>query len=164
MSKISFYELNESEVKGSQNLDPGSFICCKDSANIYMVPNAGGEPIKMAETIRYLTESERSSILAPINGKNYFCYDTKKLWVYYNGWTCLNPDIVSEFNIENVVLTSSGNVEVSDSRITSSNTGEFIPDLSVSDLVSNINVTCITGKATITGITSYDIPGVLKIK
>lgn len=165
MSMIKFYELNESAVLApSSNLEPGSLVCCKDSTNIYMVPTDGSNPVKMAETTKFLTESERSSMLAPINGKNYFCYDTGKMWVYYNSWICLNPDIVSEFDIENVVLTSTGTVTVQDSRITASNTGTFIPDLSVADLVSNPSVTCAAGSATVTGTTSYDIPGTLKIR
>lgn len=161
---ITYYELNESEVISATGLEAGAFICCKDSTNIYMVPTTGGTPVKMAETTKFLQESERANILAPINGKKYFCYDTGKMWVYYNGWININPDIISEFDIENVILTSTGSVTVSDSRIKSVNTGVFIPDLSVSDLVSNISVTCANGSATITGTTSYDIVGVLKIK
>ena len=164
MSRIKFLELNESEVLSGSSIDAGSLICCKDSTNIYMVPTTGGTPVKMAETTKYLTEAQRADILAPINGKMYYCIDTNKLWVYYNSWYCMNPDIVSEFDIENVVLTSDGTVTVEDSRIKSTNTGSFTPDLSVMDLVSGINVTCANGSATITGTTAYDIPGTLKIK
>lgn len=162
---VQFFELNESEVLTSNSLAAGSFICCKDSTNMYMVPTTGGKAVKMAETTRFLTESERSNILAPINGKKYFCYDTGKMWIYFNDWICINPDVAaSEFDIENVVLPKTGSITVSDSRITAGRTGTFIPDLSVNDLVSGISVTCATGSATITGITSYDIPGTLKIK
>ena len=59
---------------------------------MYMVPTNGGTPIKMAETTLFVTNSAREAILAPVNGKKYFCYDTGKMWVYYNGWICLNPD------------------------------------------------------------------------
>ena len=161
---ITYYELNESEVISATGLEAGAFICCKDSTNIYMVPTTGGTPVKMAETTKFLTESERAAILAPINGKKYFCYDTGKMWIYYNDWININPNAVYELDIENVVLTSTGSVTILDSRIKSSNTGIFIPDLSVDDLVSDISVTCADGSATITGTTSYDIVGVLKIK
>ena len=49
--------------------------------------------------------------------------------------------IVTEYDIENVVLTTSGSVTVSDSRIKSTNTGIFVPDLSINDLISDITVT-----------------------
>ena len=161
---INFFELNESQVINNDNLTPGSFICCKDSTNIYMVPTTGGKPIKMSETTKFITESNRASILAPINGKMYFCYDTGKMWIYYNGWVCMNPDISTEFDIENVTVTSTGNVIISDDRIKTTSTGSFIPDPSVADLISNINVTCNNGSATVTGTTSYTVFGTLKIK
>ena len=162
---VQFFELYESEVLASSSLAAGSFICCKDSTNMYMVPTTGGKAVKMAETTKFLSDTERRNILAPINGKKYFCYDTGKMWIYYNNWICINPDAApSEYDIENVVLTKTGSVRVNDSRITAKNTGVFTPDLSVNDLVSNINVTCAAGYATITGTTSYDIPGTLKIK
>jgi hypothetical protein len=164
MAKITLYELNESQVINKTGLAAGSLIACKDSANIYMVPTAGGTPIKMAETIYYITESARANILAPINGKSYFCYDTGKMWVYYNEWVCLNSDISTEFDIENVELPSSGSVTVSDSRIKTTSTCTFIPDLSVADLVSSVSVTAASGSATITGTTSCTIPGTLKVK
>jgi hypothetical protein len=86
------------------------------------------------------------------------------MWVYYNEWVCLNSDISTEFDIENVELPSSGTVSVSDSRIKTTSTCTFIPDLSVADLVSGITITAAAGSATITGTTSYTIPGTLKVK
>lgn len=160
---VQFYELNESEVLAATSMEAGSFICCKDSTNMYMVPTTGGTPVKMAETTRFLTETERANILAPINGKKYFCYDTGKMWIYYNQWICINETAQDEFDIENVILPSSGSVTVTDSRIKSTHTGTFTPDMSVADLVSGISVTCANGSATVTGTTSYDIPGTLKI-
>ena len=160
---VDFYELYESEVLASTSLKAGAFICCKDSTNMYMVPTTGGKAVKMAETTKFLTEAERSNILAPINGKKYFCYDAGKMWIYYNNWICINPTVQFEFDIENVVLAKTGSVVVSDNRITTSSKGTFIPDMSVADLVSGISVTCTNGSATITGTTSYDIPGTLKI-
>ena len=160
---VDFYELNESEVISATNLKAGAFICCKDSTNMYMVPTTGGKAVKMAETTKFLTEAERAAILAPINGKKYFCYDTGKMWIYYNNWICINPSAQVEFDIENVVLSKTGSVTISDSRITASSKGTFTPDLSVADLVTNTKVTCAAGSATITGTTSYDIPGTLKI-
>ena len=160
---VDFYELYESEVIAATNLKPGAFICCKDSTNMYMVPTSGGKAVKMAETTKFLTDAERQNILAPINGKKYFCYDTGKMWIYYNDWICINPSVQSEFDIEYVVLSKTGSTTVTDSRITASSTGTFVPDLSVADLVSNLSVTCTNGSATITGTTSYDITGTLKI-
>lgn len=89
---ISFYELNESEVLSATGMEAGSFICCKDSTNIYMVPVTGSKPVKMADTVIFLTDSQRQNMLAPINGKFYYCTDTSKYWVYYNTWICINED------------------------------------------------------------------------
>lgn len=165
MPMVDFFELNESQVLANPNgLVPGSFICCKDSTNIYMVPTDGTNPVKMSETTKYMTETERANILAPVNGKKYFCYDTGRLWVYYNDWFCLNPSSKVEFDIEDVIVSNTGSATVSDSRITASSTGTFFPDMSVNDLISNIVVTCDNGSATITATCSYEIPGVLKIK
>lgn len=161
---IDFYELNESEVLSSKSIPAGALICCKDSTNIYMIPTNGGSAVKMAETTRFLTEAARKAILAPINGKKYFCYDIGKMWIYYNDWICINPEITSEFDIEDVTLPTTGSIVVSDTRIKSTNTGTFIPDASMSDLAASITVACADGKATITGTTSYPVSGVLKIK
>lgn len=160
---ISFYELYESEILSATNLEAGSFICCKDSTNIYMVPTVGGAPVKMADTVIFITDTKRQEILAPINGKFYFCIDTGKFWVYYNEWVCINEDPITAFDIEPVIVPSSGSVTVTDSRIKAANTGIFVPDLSVADLISDITVTCSDGSAVIEGTTNYDIPGVLKI-
>ena len=96
--QITFFELNESEVINNKNLQPGSFICCKDSTNMYMVPTTRGTPVKMAETTLFMSNTARESILAPINCKKYFCYDTGKMWIYYNGWICINPDPNLSYN------------------------------------------------------------------
>ena len=68
------------------------------------------------------------------------------------------------YHKENNTCQSKKCVGVNDSRITSSCTGTFVPDLSVNDLISNITVTCANGSATITATCGYEIPGVLKIK
>lgn len=161
--RVNFYELNESQVIGNTKLAAGSFICCKDSTNVYMVPSTGGAPVKMADTVIFLTDTQRKNLLVPIDGKFYFCTDTKKYWAYYGDWVCLNADVASEFALEATIPTT-GTVTVSDSRITAKNTGVFIPDYSVSDLVSGVTVTCAAGKATIKGTCSYPIMGTLRIK
>lgn len=74
-----------------------------------------------------------------------------------------DSEIKYEINIEPVILTSSGSVTVTDSRIKDTSTAVFIPDISVNDLVSNLSVVCSQGSAIITGTTSYDIPGVLRV-
>lgn len=161
---VNFYELNESEVISATGISAGSLICCKDSSNIYMVPTTGTTPVKMSDTIKMLTNSQREALLAPINGKLYFCYDTGKMWMYYNDWVLVTGDDTNSFDIDNVVLPTSGTVTVSDTRIKAGRSAEFVPDNSVADLVSDIAVTCANGSATITGTTSYSISGTLKVK
>ena len=160
---INFYELLESEVINKTTLAAGSFICCKDSKNVYMVPTTGGKPVKMADTILLITDSARKALLTPVDGKFYFCTDTKKMWAYSGDWICINEVQASEFSLEATIPTT-GSVTVTDSRITAKNTGTFMPDYSVSDLVSNVTVTCANGSATIKGTCKYPIMGVLRIK
>lgn len=158
-----FYNLNESAVIGATNIPEGAVIFCNDSTNIYMVPIGGTTPQKMSEVIISLTESARSLILAPVNGKYYFCYDTGKLWTYYNAWFCLNA---AAFTVDNVELTSSNGTlsgVVNDAKITAGQVGVFIPDPSIMDLASNLTVTCTNGRATISGTGNYPIFGKLKI-
>ena len=168
---IDFYQLNESEVLNSNGKLPrGSFICCKDSSNIYIIPKLGtdGTPVKLSDTIKILTEAQRKNLLTPINEKMYFCYDTGKMWVYYNDWFCLSIDDNS-FDIDQVVLPAStsgttSTVVVSDSRIKAGATAEFVPDPVFIDLVSDISTTVAAGKVTVTGTTSYAVQGTVKIK
>lgn len=161
---VNFYELNESEVS-TGSFDPGCIIFCKDSGNIYFTTTDGSAAkTKMSDTLKILTEAQRKSMLAPINGKMYFCYDTGKLWMYYNDWACLNATDENSFDIEQVIVPKTGSVTVSDNRITAGASAEFVPDASVADLITNIAVTTAAGSATITGTTSYDVSGTLKIK
>ena len=168
---IDFYQLNESEVLNSNGKLPrGSFICCNDSSNIYIIPKLGndGTPVKLSDTIKILTEAQRKNLLTPINEKMYFCYDTGKMWVYYNDWFCLSIDDNS-FDIDQVVLPAptsgtTSTVVVSDSRIKAGATAEFVPDPVFIDLVSDISTTVAAGKVTVTGTTSYAVQGTVKIK
>lgn len=161
---VNFYELNESEVS-TGSFSPGCIIFCKDSGNIYFTTTDGNAAkTKMSDTLKILTENQRKNMLAPINGKMYFCYDTSKLWMYYDDWACLNSANENSFDIEQVVIPSTGSVTVTDSRITYGAVAEFVPDASIADLISNIKVTTAAGSATITGTTSYAVSGTLKIK
>lgn len=168
---IDFYQLNESEVLNSNGkLPKGSFICCKDSSNIYVVPKEGANsiPIKLSDTIKILTESQRRNLLTPINEKMYFCYDTGKMWVYYNDWFCITVDNDS-FDIDQVVLPAGvdgaiSSVEVTDSRIKVGTTAEYVVDPVFADLVTNISTTVSEGKVVVNGKTSYAVQGTVKIK
>jgi hypothetical protein len=163
---IKHFELVDSEVQSassSEKLPAGGFICAPDTGNIYFVPDGTNKAIKMANDVMYLTDEDRLDLLAPIGKKLYYCTDTGKIWVYNTDWLCLNPTVHDAYDIEPVILDSTGTVTVTDNRITSKDTGVFVPDYSVADLVSNIKVTCADGSATITGTTKYQIPGTLKI-
>lgn len=169
---VKFYELNESEVLDSK-LEPGTFICCKDSTNIYMVPtdpSEGTKPVKMGDTVKFLTEEQRNNLLAPINGKQYFAYDTGKMWIYFNDWICLNKDKGLEgaqFSFEPVTIVpgETTTIEAANSKATSK--AEFIPNLNVIDLItlSNVNITCSNGSVTIEAPAnmSYPITGKLLV-
>ena len=127
----------------------------------FVTLNESMEIARMAEPILFITEAERQT-MTPMAEKVYFCTDTDKLWVYYDKWVCINEDAVDSFEID-MVLSKTGSTTVTNSRISANSVGAFVPDISVADLVSDIVVTFTDGSATVTGTTSYDIPGVLKI-
>ena len=166
MAKIrpTFYELPEAQVL-SNDFPKGAIICCKDSKNIYLSPvddsENRGNVIKIGETIEYTTEDNRAAIV-PVNGKQYFCYDTGKIWIFYDRWFCLTRS-GEEFNIENVILPVTGSVTISDSRIRDDSVAYYYIDGSVADLVNSVIVNCENGKCTITGVCSYPIFGTLKV-
>lgn len=166
MAQAHFYELNESEVQ-SATLEPGSLICCRDSGNIYMVitsTDAAGSKVKMAETVKYLTNTEREALLAPINGKQYFCYDTGKMYVYYNDWVCLNPDVVSTITLYNKYITAAATT-IADSRIKADMTARFIPDLSLIDVYdeTKMTLTVAEGSVTATYTGDYSMTGIIEV-
>ena len=162
---IQFYELYESEVLNSK-LEPGALICCKDSANIYMVPTdpaAGTAPVKMGDTVKFLTEEQRLDMLAPINGKLYFTYNTGRLWIYFNDWKCLNRDAGLEgaqFSYEHITVTPGSSITINATNAKNTSSAEFVPDLSVIDLINldNVQLICSEGLVTVKGASTMSYP------
>lgn len=151
MEKLEFIKLHDvfDSVKLSYIYD--TFINFDESVEI----------TRMAEPVLFITEAERQSMTPQVE-KIYYITDTEKLWVYYDEWVCINDDASLNYEIE-TMIPASGSITITDSRISGSSLGTFVPDLSVIDLVDNITVTFTEGSATITADTSYDIPGTLKI-
>lgn len=145
----------------------GTLIYCRDTGEcFYDTPN--GERVPVSKYVRFFaTEAERTSCLDFDTSILYIVTATKKMYVYAGGWVCLNPDIRTAFyfDIENVeVPTGSTGLSVSDSRITTSCTGNFVPLPSLNDLFGSATVTCTSGSAKIVlADTNYKMIGTLKI-
>ena len=154
---IKYYDLTENDVS-AKPYEAEAVYYCADSKNIYFDSTTQGMRIKMSsDTIIIPTEAERKSMLAPISDKIYIVLNSACLYIYSGGkWIPLNQ---TQFEIPNVNINA-GTATVTDSRIHSGNTGVFIPDLSVADLVTSSKVTCAEGSASITVTpTTYNFPG-----
>lgn len=160
---INFYDTVESKLK-THNFESGSIYICRDSKKIYVDSSYGGNRIDISGSIETIdTETNREAMSNPVDGKLYLVLDSKKLYAYVNGWIAISGAGSSQRRIPNQVIPSTGELTVAASGVTASNTGIFIPDSSVADLVSNIVVTCATDSVTVTATTEYDIPGEILI-
>lgn len=62
----------------------GTLIFVKDKQLIAF--DYDGKRIFFKQIMELSTETERQSLLTPINGLYYFVEDTQVLWAYQNGW------------------------------------------------------------------------------
>ena len=154
---ITYYDLTENDVS-AKPFEEEAIYYCTDSKNIYFDSPSQSMRIKMSsDTIILDTEATRRSLLAPITDKIYVVLNSACMYIYSgNKWIALNQ---TQFEIPNVKI-SSGSATVSDARIHDGNTGVFIPDSSVADLITSSSVACSEGSATISiSPTGYKIPG-----
>jgi len=144
---IKYYDLTENDVS-AKPYESEALYYCVDSKNIYFDSPTQGERIKMSsDTIIIATEDEKDRILAPITDKLYVVLDSGTLYIYSgtNGWINLSGN---RFELNNILVIN-GTKIISDSRIRGSSNAEFIPDLSVLDLVESCSVNCTNGSLTI---------------
>ena len=160
---IKHYDLTESDVS-AKPYEAEALYYCTDSKNIYFDSPTEGERIKMSsDTIIIGTEAEREKILAPIADKIYVVLDSGTLYIYSstNGWINLGGNT---FEISDV-LVSGGTKTITDSRVRSTSSAEFVPDLSVADLVTSCSVACSNGSLTINiSPSTYKIIGRLIVR
>lgn len=148
---IQFRTCLASEV-ASREIINGSLIVCYDSGDMYF-DTLEGERIKISKQIEFLTsEDDRTSLLTPESDKLYIVKETSKVYIYNNGWGCLNetPFTVCYFYIPSIRINENGNTQLNDSRVDSSATAKFMVDSSVCDLVGNSAITCSCGDGVIT--------------
>ena len=157
---IKYYDITENALK-SKPFESEAIYYCTDTGNVYVDSPLEGTRKKMSSDVIMIgTESDRSMILAPIPYKIYCVLSSGAMYIYYNSkWNRLG---VAQFEICNV-LVENGTLTISDPRIISADEAEFIPDLSVIDLASNISATCSNGSVKVTMTSNYPIPGTIKI-
>lgn len=160
---IQYFDITESALEQKQ-FEAEAIYFCVDSGNIYVDSIAEMTRIKMASEVIFLaTEQSREDILAPLPNKIYCVLESGKMYIHPStDWIPVGGTSQVEFNN---ILIENGTKTITDSKIKAINTGEFIPDLSVIDLVSATAVTCSDGSAiiTITSSSTCPIPGRLII-
>lgn len=149
---ITYYDLTESQVK-AKAYSAGSLYCCSDTGNIFLDSVLEEVRVQLATDVIICT----SLPLAPAANKLYCNVAVGTISTYVDGeWVTLGARPQMHFG--NVVI-SGGTLTVSDSRILSTDTAVFVPDLSVADIAGTISVRVANGSITVTSNSEYDIPG-----
>lgn len=161
---LKLYDITKADLN-SKPFTAGAFYVCGDTGELFLDSERDNARIPIASDILFLTtEANRLNLLAPVPNKIYCILESSKLYISDGvNWSCLSGGD-SQKHISNIVVDHSTNTfEYVDSSITKDTKAIFIPDLSITDLVSNVSVSCTTGKATITLESDYDIIGELII-
>ena len=149
---ITYYDLTESQVK-AKAYSAGSLYCCSDTGNIFLDSVLEEVRVQLATDVIICT----SLPLAPAANKLYCNVEVGTISTYVDGeWVTLGARPQMHFG--NVVI-SGGTLTISDSRILSTDTAVFVPDLSVADIAGTISVRVANGSVTVTSNSEYDIPG-----
>ncbi len=159
---IKHYDIYESELK-NKPFEAEALYYCTDSLNVYLDSPGENKRIKVSssDVILLSTEADRTSMLVPLKGKIYAVLASGRLYIYDTDWITLGS---TAFEIPGPLVVESGTpLTVTDSRVKSTNSATFIPDLSVADLVSANSCTCTDGKVTVTLTADYPITGRLII-
>lgn len=124
--KLSFLATTASKIDELPIVD-GQFILIKDINTIAVDMN--DKRTKYEQIITLESDSDRSSILAPVNGVFYFVVETNSLWKYDQGWKmiCSAQSLVPAGGSSGQVLTKQSdtngdvswqNPSVSDEQVT----------------------------------------------
>ena len=153
---IKYYDIAESALS-SKPFEAESVYYCTDSGAVYVDSLAEGTRKRMSKDVIILSsESDRTSILAPIPEKIYCVIETGSMYIFSSSWVRLGSRPYICF--DNVIVEN-GTLTVEDERIKATDTAIFTPDLSVIDLASEVKATCSDGFVTVTLVSSYPIPG-----
>lgn len=164
-----FQDCLSSEVKGL-GIQKGTLIFCRDSGECWY-DTLEGTRIRVAHDIKiYDTDTQRQQDLFPDTDLFYIVRNTAKLWIYNNGWVCLNAggtiDTTVYFDILNCdVPTGNTGATFSDSRINTKCTATFVPDISMIDLFGTATCTCSDGSVKVVlSNTNYPMVGTVQVK
>lgn len=165
--KYTFQDCLHSELKNFI-ITPGTIYFCRDTGEAYY-DTLEGIRLPVSRYIRFFEdEQDRLDFIEFDSEILYIVRASSKAYIYNGGWICINPDMHQTyyFDIDNieVPLGHDGRV-VSDSRITTECTGEYVPLPSIVDVFKGATVTCTSGYATIKldEANTCDMIGVLKI-
>lgn len=161
----------------SKEIIKGSIIMCSDSGDCYF-DSLDGERVQISKQIVWLeTESNRTSMLTPESDKVYIVKETQLIYIYNNGWICLNSsgdeDMTIYFSIYNVEVnaaassSSPSTTVVEDARVNSNSSAQFYCDPSLIDLATaqgvSISCSCNDGSITISSNCTYKLFGTIEV-
>lgn len=141
MAMINRYNISKSELD-SKAFESGALYVCTDTGDMYLDSPVTNSRITVSNNIIILSK-ESDKPLAPIAEKVYLVQETGSQYMYLNGkWYRIGGGQLAFFN---VIVPANGFVNVSDSRITNTDTATFYPDASIADLVTASTCTCSDG-------------------
>lgn len=87
----------------SLEIKNGQLIFVKDAQSIAL--DYDDKRTLYKQIVILQTETERTSLLAPISGIFYFVEETNKLWRYQSGWIQINitPDDIESISEEDIL-------------------------------------------------------------
>lgn len=87
----------------SLEIKNGQLIFVKDAQSIAL--DYDDKRTLYKQIVILQTETERTSLLAPISGLFYFVEETNKLWRYQSGWIQINitPDDIESISEEDIL-------------------------------------------------------------
>ena len=150
---IQYFDITESDLE-NREYTGGCLYCCSDTGRVFLDSVLEGKRVKIGTDIEVCATDLP---LAPIHNTVYCVIKTGRLYIYADGeWIALGSR--PQLHFKNVVV-SGGTLTLTNSEILSTDTAQFIPDLSVEDLASNISAICTDGSVTVNLTSSYDIIG-----
>ena len=155
---INFYDISKNEL-ANKPFESEAVYCCNDTGEMFLDSPSSHERIQINMEVIICASTLP---LAPIPDKLYAVIKTGTLHAYVDGnWVNLGNR--PQLHFKNVVVPKNGTLTIENYRILETDSGVFIPDLSVADLAADVNVVCSNGAVSISSTSNYDLPGVVII-
>lgn len=156
---IAYYDITESNLN-SKSFEAEAIYFCNDTGRIFLDSIVTESRIRISNEI-VIVSTPGSLPLAPITDRIYFVLSDTSIRMYHGGeWVIFSKR--SQMTFLNIT-TNNGSATITDSRIKAVDTGVFVPDPSIADLVTASSVTCADGSATVSVTSSYDVFGTVLI-